>query len=317
MRLVQFLTNRNIVFEENVLLAKKTWIKTGGLCAYWITPKTIEQLSDVCRFLYANQIEFDIIGQTSNIFFHSTCSPQVVISTTQINQYSINGDIIICNCGVNVVKFARTCLEQGYAGFYGLVGLPGTVASAIYNNAGCFQCSLSSMLLDATVLMPDGIVYTLNKKDFGYTYRSSIFKRGERKGVILTIRLKAQKADNMEAELKKSEESIKYRLEKQEKYGRNLGSVFASKQMRRNLRNYIIKVAMKVLPIFLKCNPQFILKKSILFLYGYRNLNAYVSDRQINTFIWKDENAERQFVRYKELMGKVYDGLIMEIEERT
>ena len=73
---------------------------------------------------------------------------------------------------------------------------------------------------------------------------------------------------------------------------------------------------MRLLPGLLKCEPRYIQKKAILLLYGYRGLDEYCSDRQINTFIWKDENAEPMFIRYKELMNKVYDNPIIEIEER-
>lgn len=73
---------------------------------------------------------------------------------------------------------------------------------------------------------------------------------------------------------------------------------------------------MRVLPTLLRKEPRYIQKKSILLLYGYRDLDAYCSDRQINTFIWKDEKAEAAFERYKEMMNKVYKKLQIEIEEK-
>lgn len=317
MVLVQYLQEQHIPFEQDVLLSKKTWIKTGGVCACWITPQSVEQLTEVCRFLYANSIAFDIVGQTSNIFFHSTYNPQVVVSTIKVNRYEQNDGVITCGCGVSVVKLSKDYLSQGYAGFYGLVGLPGTVASAIVNNASCFNCSLSSMLLSADVLMLDGAVKTLMKEDFKYSHRSSAFKRGDIKGIVLSVKLKAEKAESAEEEFRKSEETVTYRKEKQERQaGKTLGSVFASRTMKRGFRNKMVTAAMRLLPGLLKCEPRYIQKKAILLLYGYRGLDEYCSDRQINTFIWKDENAEPMFIRYKELMNKVYDNPIIEIEER-
>lgn len=317
MLLAQFLQEQQIPFEQEVLLSKKTWIKTGGVCACWVAPLSVEQLTAVCSFLYANCIAFDIVGQTSNIFFHSTYNPQVVVSTVKVNQYEMNDGVITCDCGVSVVKLSKDYLSQGYAGFYGLVGLPGTVASAIVNNASCFNCSLSSMLLSAEVLLPDGSLQTMEQVDFKYTHRSSAFKRGEIKGIVLSVKLKAQKAENIDEEYKKSEETVTYRKEKQERQvGKTLGSVFASRTMKRVLRNKIVNAATRYLPGLLKCEPRYIQKRAILLLYGYRDLDEYCSDRQINTFIWKDENAESMFIRYKELMNKVYDNPIIEIEER-
>lgn len=179
MHIKDFLYKSRIPFEEHVLLSKKTWIKIGGVCTYWITPISVAQLTEVCRYLYVNNISFDIIGQTSNIYFHSSYNPKVVVSTILVNGYNIEGDTLICECGVSVIRLAKACMAAGYAGFYGLIGLPGTVGAAAVNNSGCFGCSISSMLITADVLMSDGTIRTFMKDDFGYEKRSSVFKKGE------------------------------------------------------------------------------------------------------------------------------------------
>ena len=315
-QLINFLSLRSIAYDENVSLASKSWIKIGGIASLWISPKSVSELEEVCRYLYGNNIAYDLVGQTSNIFFHSTYNPQVVVSTVNVNGYNIEGNTLTCDCGCNVMRLAKEMLAEGYAGFYGLVGLPGTVASAAVNNAGCFRCSISEMLISADVLMPNGTIKTFAKEDFGYEKRSSKFKRGEVKGVVLSVKLKLQKAENINEEYRKSEETKIYRKTRQEGPAKNLGSVFAVRIMRRNLRNNIVKAAMRVLPIVLGKEPRYIQKKAILLLYGYCELDSYCSDRQINTFIWKDEKAEEMFERYKEMMNKVYKDLQIEIEEK-
>ena len=179
MQIKEFLSENNISYDENVSLASKSWIKFGGIASLWISPKTVSELEEVCRYLYGNNIAYDLVGQTSNIFFHSTYNPQVVVSTVKVNGYSIEGNILTCDCGCNVMRLAKEMLAEGYAGFYGLVGLPGTVASAAVNNAGCFSCSISEMLISADVLMPNGTIKIFKRDDFGYEKRSSKFKRGE------------------------------------------------------------------------------------------------------------------------------------------
>lgn len=316
MKLIQFLLDRMIPFEENVSLSKKTWIKTGGMCACWITPVSVEQLTEVCRFLYANQMPFDLVGQTSNIFFHSTYNPQIVVSTIKNNNYEICGNMINCECGVSVVKLAKDCLTKGFADFYGLVGLPGTVASAIVNNAGCFKCSISSMLESAVVLLPDGTIQTFQKEDFHYLHRSSAFKRGEKQGVILSVKLIVKKADDVEKEFRKSEETKVYRKTKQEGPNRNLGSVFSSLKKRHNTKNQVAAIIAKAAGLLHISSQKYINKKVLLWLYGYRDLSPYISNRQINTFVWRDFGAEEKFIRYKEFMGKVFENLTIEIEEK-
>lgn len=316
MQIKEFLSENNISYDENVSLASKSWIKFGGIASLWISPKSVRELEEVCRYLYGNNIAYDLVGQTSNIFFHSTYNPQVVISTVKVNSHRKEGEMLICDCGCNVMRLAKEMLAEGYAGFYGLVGLPGTVASAAVNNAGCFSCSISEMLISADVLMPDGTIKTFAKEDFGYEKRSSKFKRDEVKGVVLSVKLKLQKAENIEEEYRKSEETNLYRKTHQEGPAKNLGSVFAKMKRKKNVKNIIAGILAKVGHLIGMGEQKLVFKRMLLLLYGYKELDQYISDKQINTFVWRDEKAEKMFVMYKEFMGKVFDGLKIEIEER-
>lgn len=316
MTIKEVLLSRNISFEENVSIANKSWIKTGGTATLWISPTSIKQLEEICRYLFSNSVDFDLIGHTSNLFFHSTYNPDVVVSTVKVNQYKVENDTLICDCGCSVMRLAKDMLAQGYAGFSGLTGLPGTVASAIINNAGCFGCSLSSMLISADVLLPNGSIETWQTGDFGYSHRSSVLKRKEKSGVVLTVRLKLKKADNPEDEKKKAESAMNYRRTKQENKGRNLGSVFASRKMKKNFKNIATVMVQNIAGIMRLMPKRRAQKKMLLWLYGYKDLAPYVSDRNVNTFVWRDERAEQMFAKYKEFIGKVFDDAVLEIEER-
>ena len=311
-----FLSENSIPFEENVSLASKSWIRFGGIAALWISPTSTDQLEIVCRHLYAKGIVFDLLGQTSNIFFHTTYNPQVVVSTIRVNEYRIEGDVLTCDCGCSVMRLAKDMLAKGYTGFYGLVGLPGTVASAAVNNAGCFSCSVSSMLISANVLMPDGTIQLFSNEDFRFEHRSSGFKRGELKGVILTLNLRLKKSDNITEECRKSEATKVYRKRHQEGPKQNLGSIYAIKKQRRSVKNVVALVVARLSSMFHIDSPARTKKRVLLWLYGYTDLNNYISDKNLNTFVWRDEKAEKIFERYKQFMSKVYDGLEMEIEEK-
>lgn len=50
----------------------------------------------------------------------------------------------MCECGVSVKRLSAEMVKSGFVGFAGLCDLPGTVAAAIYGNAGCYGCDLSS-----------------------------------------------------------------------------------------------------------------------------------------------------------------------------
>lgn len=316
MELWDFLKEAGIAYEHNVSLSKKSWIRTGGNCAIWICPQTVQQLETACRYLYANKIEFDIVGQTSNIFFHSSYEPQVVVSTIHVNDYAIQDNILTADCGVSVMKLAKGLLEKGYAGFSGLTGLPGTVAAAVCNNAGCFDCSIVSMLKSVELISPDGDVLIVEKDALGYSHRSSALKRKELKGIVLRVTLNLSRADNVEEERTKELAAKQYRAKYQQGYKANLGSVFASKKLKSNMRNRIASLLSNLIGRKDLLRRRNVFRNLALWLYGYSDLDAYVSERQINTFVWKDEQAECKFERYKHMMNEVYDEAQIEIEEK-
>lgn len=315
--LTSFLDTSHIEYETEVALSQKTWIKTGGTCGCWITPHDTTQLTELCRWLYQEKQTFEVVGQTSNIFFHSTYNPAVVVCTTRVNDYSQEGDIVTCGCGVNVMRLSKDLLEQGYAGVCGLTSLPGTVASAVVGNAGCFKCSITALLQSLDCLLPDGSVKTYSREELRFSQRSSAFKRGELKGVILSVRLRLEKAADVEEEKRKSESSTRWRKLNQEGPAKNLGSTYAMRKMRKNLCN-ITAVCIAHVGSKLRISPyRRLLKRGLLRLYGYQRIGAYVSDKNVNTFVWRDEQAEQMFPVYKEMMNKIYNHAILEIEERT
>ena len=314
--LKQYLSKNSILYEEDVLLSQKSWIKTGGVCSCWIKPDSIAQLTNVCRYLYMHQLDFDIVGNTSNIFFHSSYNPGIIVSTIKVNHYEIDKNCVICDCGVNVTKLAKDLLAKGFANVYGLIGLPGTVGASAVNNASCFNCSISSFLISASCLMENGTIKELSRDAFNYSHRTSSFKRGETKGVILQLKLNLSYALEVNQEIEKSKEVIKYRKEKQEGPRLNLGSVFSNLQIKNNKRIRIARKVSSALNKVIFIHKKNYFKKCILFFYGYIDLDAYISDKSLNTFIWKDKYAEAKFVRYKEFMRKVFFPLSIEIEEK-
>lgn len=311
-----FLDASHIEYEMDVALSQKTWIKTGGTCGCWIIPHGVTQLMELCRWLYQKKQQFEVVGHTSNIFFHSTCNPTVVVCTTRVNDYSQEGNIVTCGCGVNVMRLSKDLLEQGYAGVCGLTSLPGTVASAVVGNAGCFKCSITALLQSLDCLLPNGTIKKYSREELRLSQRSSVFKRGELEGVILSVRLHLEKAIDVEEEKRKAARSTQWRKRNQEGPAKNLGSTFSVLKMRKNLRNITAFCTAYIGSKLRIGSYRRLLKKGLLRLYGYHKIDAYVSDKNVNTFVWRDEQAEQIFPIYKEMMNKIYNHATLEIEER-
>ncbi len=313
--LTSFLSRHNIRYSKFVSLKTKTWIKTGGVAEFWITPNEIQELIDLGTFLYQNNINFELVGSTSNIFFKDEYNPNIVISTRKLNRYEETSDSIVCECGVNVAKLSKDCVTKGYQGFYGLINLPGTVAASVYNNAGCFECSISERLELIQLLSMNGETITLLRDDLGFLHRSSALKRDEIKGIILTVKLKKEDAISVSKEIECADTVTQIRKHTQEGAVLNLGSIYSNCSYRINVINIVGILLIKILGRFhIIKNINKAIKKTMLNIYGYRYLDDYISDKSLNTFIWRDEEAECMFEQYQHFMNKVYTGLTIEIE---
>lgn len=215
-----------IQFEENVPLKERTWIKTGGIASLWITPSNVKELVNSLDVLCSQNVKFEVVGHTSNIYYLDSYNPKVVLSTKKVKQFWVEDDFIECACGMPVSVLSRHCVDQGFKGYYGLVNLPGTVGAALYNNSSCFGCSLSEHLIDA-------VFYDIEKKaivhlasdDFDFSHRDSKLKRKELNGVLLSIKLDKIKGC-IDEEKATAEEATHIRKITQEAPAYTLGSVY-------------------------------------------------------------------------------------------
>lgn len=317
MDLDNILHDNDIAFERNVSLKKKTWLKTGGVVSYWIEPDSIDKTVIIARALDEACLKYEVIGHTSNIYYVDDYNPNIIISTSKLNNYSICDDSITAECGVPVTKLARDCAERGIKGFGGLVGLPGTVGAAACNNSSCFNCSISDLLVEAEFYNSETkAVQTMRYEDFHYSKRFSVLKGNGGTGILLTVSLRLTQGLK-EEELKLVQYAHDYRNSHHEKPAYTLGSVFAERRIRKDLKYYIFSCGVAVMRILRIENRQRV-KDWRLRLYGYTDIEAFVSKMNVNTFIWQKEETSKyeKFMRYVDFMNRIYIHPKIEIEIR-
>ncbi len=314
----QFLDVNGINYETNVNLKKKTWIHRGGYADYFIKPSSIEELQKVVKYCYMNNEKFELIGHTSNLYFLNNYNPKIVISTSNCNKFSIESDIIECECGAKISIVAKNAIELGIKGFEYLTTLPGTVGGALYNNSSCRENSVANLISNIEFLQENGEVCHLSYDDMEYSFRTSILKQKRLVGVILKVTLKAVKTNNateLIAIAKKNEENRKLILEGP---SHNLGCTFDTPFINGKMP-FVYYQLLRLYSIYLRLfYPSHTHKaKSKVFLLtitGYSELIPYISDKQMITYVWKDENADEQFPKYVEFMNKIYKTDKIEIE---
>ena len=314
-----YLIGEKISFEKDVDLRKKTWIHRGGKANLFIIPVNTAELEGVVSYLYKNCIEFLIVGATSNLYILNTSDIPVVISTIKCNKYQLSGDVLECDCGVQVSRLSKNMVGEGIQGFEYLTKLPGTIGAAIYNNSSVKNesNSITELLIDLDILTPVGIKQ-LRKEDLHLTYRSSDLKQHLLEGVILRARLKAEYGIKAELEeiMTKNEQERDLLLEgPTQNLGCTVHRMFCNGEMPTKYR-IPYKIYSKALDLFVKNKliRKKHLKSFLLTISGYRHLMPYVSDKQLITFIWKDEKADEYFEEYLTFMREVCKTNQIEIE---
>ncbi len=313
------LRNNSIPYEKQVDLKKKTWIHRGGIADYFVVPNDVTELEIVMRSIYSLGIPHLVVGCTSNLYILNSKNIPVVVTTIKCANHSIETGAIVCDCGVQVAKLARMMIKQGVSGFEYLTQLPGTVGSAICNNSSVKNenNSITSMLIDVDMITPSGI-QRLEKNDLHLGFRTSDIKRKIKQGVILKARLKAKHGDvaEMEKIAKANESERKVLLEgPTNNLGCTVHQLFCNGTMPIKYR-WPLTIYSKFLSFFVKDDLLYkkYRKSFLLTIAGHRNLIPYVSDKQIITFIWRDNSADLFFDEYLSFMKDVCKTDRVEIE---
>ena len=307
-----------MIIKNNVPLRKVSWLSTSyygctGRVVNLYEPENKEELKILCTNFYSKGVDFLVIGYTSNIYFMPDCIIENVVSTRKINKWTVDEDYIYCDCGVGVSAFARKMVNLGLAGFEGLVNLPGTVAASVYGNAGCYDCSINSMLISAELLEPNGLVRTITKNDLNILPRMTNLKSGVLKGVILSLKLEKIIGDKEQLCALANTNTL-LRNKTQPGPAHNLGSIYDIEEPSK--KYYVLRAISHLYGLFIKSKDQ---KKNDKYrlnfelkLMGGAKLIGYVDGW--NRFIWRDNKAHDLFVLYDKLHNKLFKKTHFEIE---
>lgn len=218
---------------QNISAQHVSWVKSNkntleqhpdAIKNLWY-PETIEELIGLVNNFHTKNMHYDLIGYSSNTLFLPSYTTDNLICTKKLDKWHETEEAIICDCGVNVAKLSREMVKKGYEGFYGLTDLPGTIASSVYGNCGCFDCSVCELLDSFTMLTTDGDIKTYHVEDLKLKYRGTSLKRHELSGTILQVVLKKIQG-SAEEEQKKATEAHATRLATQPNAANNLGTTF-------------------------------------------------------------------------------------------
>jgi len=247
------------------------------------------------------------------------------LSHIQLNK-SPNGLYMNCGSGVPIPKLSKSLTKQGYSGAEGILGIPGSIGGGICMNASSYNSYLATYIEDVKVISDNGELLILKKKDLNLRWRGSIIK--DKRYVVLECKFFIPNKNYIgENETKKiSDKILKHRIYYQENKLPNLGSIFATKNIYRDLSRK--NVIFFLLYIFYKLGNYYFYKfnnskilsfrKFIINLYlkmlGLNNFEYWsTSDKTLNSLVNKGSQESDKAISFlKEFKKKTNKYLEME-----
>lgn len=307
-----------MIHLQNVSAQRVSWVKSNkealekhaDAIKNLYYPENIDELTELVKNFYKNNIKFDIIGYSSNTLFLPTYSIDHLICTKKLDNWVETTDTIVCDCGVNVAKLAKGMVRKGYKGFYGLVDIPGTIASGVYGNCGCYNCLVCDLLVSFTLLTKEGSIRTLHVGDLKLKNRSTALKRHEIGGIILQVVLKKTKG-TASIEISKAAKVHNERRATQPNAANNLGTTFLGDI--KTLKMKAIILTTKIIRVLTLQSHSKSLKFA-LSLFGGSKYVKYLFF--INRYMFYDAESHKLFPKYIRFMKTLYKDSHLEIEIR-
>lgn len=161
---------------ENVDLSKYTTYKIKAIGRVLVRPTNIECLKKLIGYIKKNNLKYKILGNGSNLIFVDEFYDGILIKLDNFNNLDINDCIVTVGAGYNLMKLALKCCMMGLSGLEFATGIPGSVGGSVYMNAGAYHSDISDVLETAFILTDDLEVVQYSKKDFNFSYRTSILQ---------------------------------------------------------------------------------------------------------------------------------------------
>lgn len=308
-----------IPFQENVPIRQLTGINQQGVLPLVAMPHTCEQMCQLCVYVTAQRLTYEIIGGATNTYFCEGFMRDIVILTRQLNHITFHADgSFTVGCGYGLSKLSKQMVDRGYAGFEGLAGIPGTIGAAVINNSGAFGCEMKDVVWQCQVLsLKDGAMQTLTKAELDFSPRHSSLK-GKKGYCLLSVTFTPPAKSpytikELQAIMRRNMEVRRTKIDGKRK---SLGTVFVASTMQQLYqRHRFAMLAWKVLNI---PNKLFFHRQDwSLFLQflclGHPELAKHCDS--IGRFCWDKDTTEKDFFNYIDTMQALAGGkLKLEIE---
>lgn len=161
-----------IPYKREYNLGKNSYSRTGTKLRIAIFPLSREQLLNLHRSFIYGDIDYKVLGNTTNVLFLDSQIYKCFVFTTMLTDYELYKNSVIVDCGRSVTEFVRDLSMRSITGFEGLEGIPGTIGGALNMNAGAYGYCITDNLIDVDFIDSDTNVRRIAKSDLTILNRS-------------------------------------------------------------------------------------------------------------------------------------------------
>lgn len=169
-----FLVEKGISYAADESVAMRSSFKIGGRAALAVFPKTVDELCNAALEAHRLGIKLEVIGNASNILFAFEKYNGVLIFTSGVDGYSLDGERIYAECGASLVKTSNIARDNSLSGLEFACGIPARIGGAAVMNAGAHGSAMSDIIEYTDALdLESGERVRIYDNEYGY--RKSVY----------------------------------------------------------------------------------------------------------------------------------------------
>ena len=150
-----------------------TTIRLGGPADYMVSPAGTEELAATLRWAHANSVPHLVMGAGSNLLVADKGIRGLVIRTTGLKGWHVEGDLLTAEAGVFLPALSAALSDAGLAGFTEACGIPGSLGGALHMNAGAYGWNIAHVTRRVLCAGPDGETFMLDREGMRFGHKTS------------------------------------------------------------------------------------------------------------------------------------------------